>query len=81
MSAFELPALSIITVLRVPEPKVPGPVFGVPIPVIVIPVERESPLVQVQVPGGIVTVSPGAAELIAVCTSDKLQEAAAWLAT
>ena len=80
MSAFELPALSIITVLRVPEPKVPPPVFGVPLPVSVIPVEMESPLVQVQVPAGIVTVSPTAAEAIAVCTSDKLQEAAACVA-
>jgi hypothetical protein len=80
MSAFELPALSTITVLGVPDPKVFAPVFGVPLPVNVIPEETESPLVHVQVPAGIVTVSPTPAALIAFCTSDKLQVAAACVA-
>ena len=52
------PTLSMRVVLRLPAPKVLGVVFGVPLPVSVMPFEMESPLVQVQVPAGIIIVSP-----------------------
>ena len=74
------PMLSTITVLRVPDPKVLGPVFGVPLPVSVIPTEMESPLVQVQVPAGMIIVSPATAvcvgPLMTAFTSLGLQDAA-----
>lgn len=74
MSGFPDPALSIITLLRVPDPKVLDPVFGVPLPVSVIPTDMESPLVHVQVPDGITIVSPASAvcvgPLITALTSE-----------
>lgn len=47
-----------------------------PIRVMVLP-DMFTPAVHAQVPAGIVTVSPGAAELIAVCTAVAEQEVAA----
>jgi hypothetical protein len=72
--------LSMSTVLVIPAPKVPGPVFGVPIPVSVIPTEIDNPLVQVQVPAGMMIVSPATAvcvgPVMTALTSLRLQEAA-----
>jgi hypothetical protein len=48
-------------------------ILGDPAPVSVIP-ESDTPVVHVQVPAGMATVSPPAAELMADCTSAVLQE-------
>lgn len=56
-----LPALSMMIVERVPALNELGPVFGVPLPVKVIPTGIDNSLVQMQVPAGIIIVSPFAA--------------------
>jgi hypothetical protein len=47
-----LPLFAFIVVVMVPAPTVPGPVFGVPVPMSVMPVEIVTVADQVQVPAG-----------------------------
>jgi len=78
-----LPLFAFIVVVMVPAPTVPGPVFGVPVPMSVMPVEIVTVADQVQVPAGITTVFPVEAALMAACTSPELHEAAVivWAST
>ena len=74
-------ALSISVVFEVPAPNVAAPVLGVPVPVMSIPPPLiVMPEVQVQLPAGMIIVSPFTAvwvgPLMTAFTSERLHEAA-----
>lgn len=82
--AAKLPLTNVLVIFNVFEPvpivrisELKATILPAPDPLTVIPFpEIVTPEVQIQVPGGMITVSPSAAELMAACTALELQEAA-----